>query len=129
MPHALEVGIRGISCSTSMNNLNRNRSHYLNDLRLILILFETSNLPPLLNYYNSNFTVATETERKRMALLLSASLGINELGHDQRIQQFQQLSKYLVPSDWRLPIEVVDVDLDKSMYIILECFFLILLDT
>lgn len=46
-----------------------------------------------------------------MALLLNVES--DGLPREQRIQHFQQLSKYQVPPDWCLPIEVVDIDLDK----------------
>jgi hypothetical protein len=56
-------------------------------------------------------TIATETERKRMALLLNVGVGLSD--REQRIQELQQLSKYNVPSDWCLPIEVIDIDVEK----------------
>lgn len=61
-------------------------------------------------------TVATETERRRTTLLLNIDPSTNELSREERIQEMQKLSKYHVPSDWQLPIEVFDVDLEKSGY-------------
>ena len=56
-------------------------------------------------------TIATDSERKRMALLLRVDIGPKD--REERLQEFQQLSKYNVPSDWCLPIEVIDVDIEK----------------
>ena len=61
--------------------------------------------------------IGTQTERQRMALLLNFDVSLSELSHEQRIHEFQQLSKYQVPIHWSLPIEVVDIDLDKSTYL------------
>jgi hypothetical protein len=60
--------------------------------------------------------VATETERHRTTLLLNVDSSTNVLSREQRILELQRLSKYHVPLDWQIPIEVVDVDLDKSAY-------------
>jgi hypothetical protein len=57
-------------------------------------------------------TIATDTERRRTALLLDIDPEMNGLTPQQRIEEFQKLSKYLVPSEWRIPIQVIDIDLE-----------------
>lgn len=58
-------------------------------------------------------TLATETERKRMELILNVGDEVSGLSREQRLQGFQKLSKHHVPSDWCLPIEIIDVDVAK----------------
>lgn len=58
-------------------------------------------------------TIATESERKRMALILNVGVEVSGLTREDRIQEFQLLSKYDVPLDWCLPIEIIDVDVEK----------------
>jgi len=54
--------------------------------------------------------VGTETERRRTALLLNLD-GSSKLTQDERRAEFQKLSDYTLPTDWNIPIEVVDVDI------------------
>jgi hypothetical protein len=56
--------------------------------------------------------VGTETERRRTALLLNLDESSKlTLTQDQRRAEFQKLSDYTIPTDWNIPIEVVDVDI------------------
>jgi hypothetical protein len=51
-----------------------------------------------------------------MSLLLNVDPKANRLTPLQRILELQKLSKYEVPSDWQLPIDVIDIDLENSPY-------------
>jgi hypothetical protein len=57
-------------------------------------------------------TIGTKTEKRRMNLLLKSDTETQASStREQRISQFQQLSDYPVPSDWQLPVEIMDIDL------------------
>ncbi|KAE8444873.1 hypothetical protein EG329_014121 [Mollisiaceae sp. DMI_Dod_QoI] len=58
--------------------------------------------------------IGTETEKRRAVLLLSTD-DTTKLSKDDRLQEFQRLSDYNVPSEWALPIEVVDVDISSMI--------------
>jgi len=57
-------------------------------------------------------TIGTETEKKRTALILGME-GKSQSTQKELLQEFQKLSDYPVPPEWRLPIAVVDVDVSK----------------
>jgi hypothetical protein len=58
--------------------------------------------------------IGTETEKKRAALLIDQSDDDKmHLTRAQRIEGFQKLSDYQVPSNWNLPVAVIDIDLDS----------------
>lgn len=56
-------------------------------------------------------TIGTEMEKRRASLLLALD-GVSQTSQQERLQEFQKLSDYTVPSCWCLPIQVVNVDLD-----------------
>ena len=66
--------------------------------------------------YADSSKVASGTEQRRAALLLSGDVTTSDMTQEERIEEFQKLSRYHIPMDWQLPIEVVDIDLEKSAY-------------
>lgn len=56
--------------------------------------------------------IGTPTERRRTAVML----GVNNdessttLSQEESVEEFQRLSAYKVPTDWQLPIQIVDFD-------------------
>ncbi|TVY53244.1 UPF0415 protein-like [Lachnellula cervina] len=54
--------------------------------------------------------IGTPAEKRRTALLLGLNNTV-EMTNEQILEEFQTLSEYKVPANWRLPVEVVDVDL------------------
>ncbi|KAF7865424.1 hypothetical protein EAF04_006400 [Stromatinia cepivora] len=52
-------------------------------------------------------TIGTDTEKQRMDLIFGFN---HELTRDQLAEEFQELSEYSIPSEWQLPIAVIDVD-------------------
>lgn len=58
--------------------------------------------------------IGTETEKRRASLLISFD-DTNTLTPDERIQEFQKLSDYKVPTEWGLPITIVDVNVPEMM--------------
>ena len=55
-------------------------------------------------------SLGTETEKLRMDYLLGVD---KSLSREQLIAGFQKHSEYDVPKDWMLPVEVVDLDIDR----------------
>lgn len=55
-------------------------------------------------------TIGTESEKRRTALLLASDSGAG-LTKKQTRERFQDLSDYTVPTDWCIPIDIVDVDI------------------
>jgi len=53
--------------------------------------------------------IGTSAEKRRTALLLGLD-GTSEMNNDEVLEEFKTLTEYKVPADWRLPVEVVDVD-------------------
>ena len=65
-------------------------------------------------------TLATPTERTRMELLLGeGNAGSGKDGNDL-VGRFQKLSIYSVPKDWKLPVRVVEDEVDVKQ--LPECF-------
>jgi hypothetical protein len=59
-------------------------------------------------------TIGTETEKKRATLVLN--LDNNALlSRNQRLEEFQKLSDYAIPLEWKLPIEIVDIEMTCIM--------------
>jgi hypothetical protein len=54
--------------------------------------------------------IGTQAEKQRTALLLGLD-GNAELTNEQILEEFQKFSDYKIPANWRLPVEVIDVDL------------------
>ncbi|ESZ96321.1 hypothetical protein SBOR_3301 [Sclerotinia borealis F-4128] len=52
-------------------------------------------------------TIGTDTEKKRMELLFGFG---HESTREQLAEEFQKLSEYSIPSEWQLPITLIDVD-------------------
>lgn len=61
-------------------------------------------------------TIGTETEKKRMELLFGFNHN-HELQptRDQLAEEFQKLSEYNIPSEWQLPISIIDVDIPSTL--------------
>lgn len=59
-------------------------------------------------------TIGTVSEKRRTELLIDLE-GKSKLTPQERISEFQKLSDYTVPSTWRLPIEVVDIDVPAAL--------------
>jgi hypothetical protein len=57
-------------------------------------------------------TIGTETEKKRAALILAVGEKL-QITRKELLEEFQKLTDYPVPPEWRLPIAVVDVDVTK----------------
>ena len=53
--------------------------------------------------------IGTPAEKRRTALLLGLD-GTSEMTNKQIMEEFKTLTEYKIPADWRLPVEVVDVD-------------------
>jgi hypothetical protein len=53
-------------------------------------------------------TIGTETEKTRTQIMMGDS-PYGELDHTAMLQKFQELSDYEVPTGWKLPISLVDV--------------------
>lgn len=58
--------------------------------------------------------IGTETEKRRAALLLALD-DHDTLTPADRINEFQKLSDYQIPSEWKLPITVIEVDIPQMM--------------
>ena len=52
-------------------------------------------------------TIGTETENTRMKILMGTS-PYDNLGRESLIKQFQTLSDYKVPCDWKIPVRAID---------------------
>jgi hypothetical protein len=52
-------------------------------------------------------TIGTETEKTRTQIIMGDS-PYGQLDHTAMLQRFQELSDFEVPTDWKLPIRVVD---------------------
>ena len=55
-------------------------------------------------------SVGTETEKRRCALLFERPG--STITHTERLAAFQSICEYTVPDKWRLPIQVIDIDLE-----------------
>ncbi|PQE05577.1 Aspartate aminotransferase protein [Rutstroemia sp. NJR-2017a BBW] len=53
-------------------------------------------------------TIGTDTEKKRMRLLFDLD---GPSTNEELTEGFQRLSEYRIPPEWKLPFEIVDVDL------------------
>ena len=56
--------------------------------------------------------IGTDTEKERTAYLMDFDDATTKTRED-RVEGFRRLSEYDVPSDWNLPIKIVDVDVEK----------------
>ncbi|TVY33396.1 UPF0415 protein-like protein, partial [Lachnellula subtilissima] len=53
--------------------------------------------------------IGTPAEKRRTELLFGLD-GTSEMTNEQILEEFETLTEYKIPADWRLPVEVVDVD-------------------
>lgn len=55
-------------------------------------------------------TYGTRTEKERAALVIDFHDDAN-MTKEERLQKFQELSHHTVPSEWNIPVQIVDVDI------------------